>query len=63
MPATLNPFHLKKRCSAEHDLDKLDPQAARRILAFVHGRVARVDDPRSIGEALRRFLVMNNPIV
>jgi mRNA interferase RelE/StbE len=39
--------------SAERDLDKLDPQAARRILAFLHGRVATLDDPRSVGEALK----------
>ena len=38
---------------AERDLDKLDPQTARRILAFLHGRVASLDDPRSIGEALK----------
>lgn len=37
---------------AERDLDKLDPQIARRILAFLHSRVAPLDDPRSIGEAL-----------
>ena len=34
-------------------MDKLDQQAARRILAFLHGRVATLDDPRSIGEALK----------
>ena len=34
-------------------MDKLDPQTARRILAFLHGRVAQLDDPRSIGEALK----------
>jgi mRNA interferase RelE/StbE len=34
-------------------LDKLDPQIARRILKFLHERVARLDNPRSIGEALR----------
>ena len=39
--------------AAERDLEKLDPQAARRILAFLHGRVALLDDPRSIGEALK----------
>ena len=39
--------------AAERDLDKLDPQTARRILAFLHGRVATLDDPRSIGEALK----------
>jgi len=39
--------------AAERALDKLDPQVARRILAFLHGRIAPLDDPRSIGEALR----------
>lgn len=39
--------------AAERDLGKLDFQAARRILAFLHGRVARLDDPRSIGNALK----------
>lgn len=39
--------------AAERELDKLDPQTARRILVFLHGRVAQLDDPRSIGEALK----------
>ena len=39
--------------AAERDLDKLDPQTARRILTFLHGRIAALDDPRSIGEALK----------
>jgi mRNA interferase RelE/StbE len=39
--------------AAEKALDKLDPQVARRILAFLHGRVAPLDDPRSIGDALK----------
>jgi mRNA interferase RelE/StbE len=39
--------------AAEHDLDRLDPQIARRILKFLHGGVAQLDDPRSIGEALK----------
>lgn len=39
--------------AAERDLDKLDPQVARRILTFLHTRVASLDDPRSIGEALK----------
>ena len=38
---------------AVRDLDKLDRQTARRILAFLHDRVARLDDPRTIGEALK----------
>jgi mRNA interferase RelE/StbE len=39
--------------TAERELDKLDPQTARRILTFLHGRVANLEDPRSIGEALK----------
>jgi len=38
---------------AQRELDKIDPQIARRILAFLHDRVAQLDDPRSIGEALK----------
>jgi mRNA interferase RelE/StbE len=39
--------------AAERELDKIDVQMARRILAFLHSRVAQLDDPRSIGEALK----------
>lgn len=39
--------------SAAKQLRKLDPQNATRILAFLRDRVAPLDDPRSIGEALR----------
>jgi len=39
--------------AAVRDLGKLDRQAARRILAFLHGRVATLEDPRSIGETLK----------
>ena len=39
--------------AAIRDLDKLDQQPRRRILAFLHGRVATLDNPRSIGEALK----------
>ncbi|MDW5417459.1 type II toxin-antitoxin system RelE/ParE family toxin [Iodobacter sp. CM08] len=35
------------------DLAKLDKQVARRITAFLRERVATLDDPRSIGEALK----------
>jgi mRNA interferase RelE/StbE len=38
--------------AAVRDLDKLDPQQARRILRFLYERVAHLEDPRSIGEAL-----------
>ena len=39
--------------AAEYELDKLDRQVARRILSFLFERVAKLDDPRSIGEALK----------
>jgi len=38
--------------SAGRELDKLDAQNRRRILKFLHSRVAVLDDPRSIGEPL-----------
>ena len=38
--------------SADRELGKLDPQDRKRILRFLHDRVARLDDPRSLGEAL-----------
>jgi mRNA interferase RelE/StbE len=38
---------------AKRDLEKLDPQAIRRIERFLFERIAVLDDPRSIGEALR----------
>ena len=39
--------------AAQRELGKLDPQTARRILAFLDNRVAKLDDPRSIGKALK----------
>ena len=39
--------------AAKSDLDKIDRQDARRILKFLYERVGRLDDPRSIGEALK----------
>ena len=38
--------------SCDRQLDKLDEQHSKRILKFLHARVAKLDDPRSIGEAL-----------
>ncbi len=38
--------------SAERELGKLDGSQIKRILKFLHQRVAKLDDPRSIGEAL-----------
>jgi mRNA interferase RelE/StbE len=38
---------------AKQDLKRLDPQIARRISRFLFERVASLEDPRSIGEALK----------
>jgi mRNA interferase RelE/StbE len=35
------------------EIDHLDKQVARRILKFLYERVARLDDPRAIGQALQ----------
>lgn len=47
------PWKVELDPAAERELDKLGPQMARRILTFLHGRAAVLDDPRSIGEALK----------
>ena len=39
--------------AAARELGKLDGQIFRRILKFLHERVAGLDDARSIGEALK----------
>ena len=39
--------------AAAKELNKLDSVSIRRILKFLHERVSRLDDPRSIGEALK----------
>ena len=39
--------------AAEKELEKLDPQQARRILKFLFDRLTHLDNPRSIGEALK----------
>ena len=39
--------------AAEKDLAKLDHSTVRRIVTFLRDRLAVLDDPRSIGEALR----------
>ncbi len=38
---------------AKKDLAKLDKQIAKRITTFLHQRVSILEDPRSIGEALK----------
>lgn len=39
--------------ASKKDLAKLDKQTARRITSFLRERVAVLDDPRSIGDALK----------
>ena len=39
--------------AADRELGKIDPQIARRIFTFLHKRVAALENPRSIGEALK----------
>jgi mRNA interferase RelE/StbE len=46
-------WEIKLSPQALKNLNQLDQQVARRILKFLHDRVATLDDPRSIGEALR----------
>lgn len=38
---------------AQKDLAKLDKQIAKRIIGFLRERVAQLDDPRTIGDALK----------
>ena len=38
---------------AQRNLKQLDRKVAQHILVFLHGRLAQLDDPRSIGQALR----------
>lgn len=38
---------------AKRELDGIDPQSARRIVSFLRDRLAPLDDPRSLGEALK----------
>lgn len=39
--------------AAQKDLGRLDKPVARRIVAFLRDRIAVLEDPRSIGEALK----------
>lgn len=39
--------------AAERELTKLGRDNARRILSFLSERLARLDDPRSVGQALK----------
>ena len=46
-------WQIKFDDAAAKDLAKLDRQVAKRIVQFLRDRVAVLDDPRSIGEALK----------
>ena len=45
-------YRVELSTEVDRQLDKLDEQHSKRILKFLHARVAKLDDPRSIGEAL-----------
>jgi mRNA interferase RelE/StbE len=46
-------WQIKFDDASKKDLAKLDKQIAKRIMTFLRERVATLDDPRSIGEALK----------
>ena len=46
-------WRIEYDAGAKKDLSRLDQQIAQRILEFLGGRVAKLEDPRSIGEALK----------
>ena len=45
-------YNVELSAEVDRELSKLDAQQAKRILKFLHDRVTKLDDPRSIGEAL-----------
>jgi mRNA interferase RelE/StbE len=45
-------YSVELSAEVDRELDKLDAQHSKRILKFLRERVAKLDDPRSIGEAL-----------
>ena len=45
-------WNIKFEPGADKALDKFDPQISRRVLKFLYTRVAALENPRSIGEAL-----------
>jgi mRNA interferase RelE/StbE len=46
-------WNVELSVEVDRALSKLDAQHAKCILKFLHQRLAKVDDPRSIGKALR----------
>jgi len=45
-------YNVELAVEAERELRALDGQQRKRILKFLHERVAQLDNPRSIGQAL-----------
>jgi mRNA interferase RelE/StbE len=46
-------WKIELEAGARKELEKLDKPVARRIAGFLMRRVAHLDDPRSIGQALK----------
>jgi mRNA interferase RelE/StbE len=46
-------WKIEVSAGADRELTKLDPQHTRCILDFLEDRVAKLDNPRSIGKALQ----------
>lgn len=46
-------WNVELSATALRELNKLDAQHSRRILKFLHERVAKLDNSRSIGKALQ----------
>jgi len=45
-------WRVELSAEADRQLSKLDAPQAKRILKFLHERIVRLDDPRSVGQAL-----------
>ena len=45
-------YSVELTAEVDRELDKLDPQHSKRILKFLHEQVAKLNDPRSVGQAL-----------
>jgi mRNA interferase RelE/StbE len=50
-------WRIEYDAGAEKDLSRLDRQIAQRIITFLGQSVAKLDNPRSIGEALKGSLL------
>ena len=46
-------WKIEFHAGAEKELARLGPVATRRILRFLHDRIASLDDPRAVGQALK----------